>query len=103
MKQYEGIALFMLFRSFLATSPDSGQFMALILRLMNGKKTIEIGVFTGYSLLLTTLSIPDDGKVVNLVMISVGTSFVCLALVSRTTGTSRNAAQMVPGGQPQRP
>ena len=91
MKQYEGIALFMLFRSFLATSPDSGQFMALILRLMNGKKTIEIGVFTGYSLLLTTLSIPDDGKVVNLVMISVGTSFVCLALVSRTTGTSRNA------------
>lgn len=70
MKQYEGIALFMLFRSFLATSPDSGQFMALILRLMNGKKTIEIGVFTGYSLLLTTLSIPDDGKVVNLVMIS---------------------------------
>ncbi|KAJ9688219.1 hypothetical protein PVL29_014104 [Vitis rotundifolia] len=36
--------------------------MALILRLMNAIKTIEIRVFTGYSLLLTALSIPDDGK-----------------------------------------
>ncbi|KAK9217710.1 hypothetical protein WN943_006338 [Citrus x changshan-huyou] len=27
------------------------------------KKTIEIGVFTGYSLLLTALTIPEDGAV----------------------------------------
>ncbi|KAJ9688225.1 hypothetical protein PVL29_014109 [Vitis rotundifolia] len=25
-------------------------------------KRLEIGIFTGYSLLLTALSIPDDGK-----------------------------------------
>ncbi|PIN18547.1 O-methyltransferase [Handroanthus impetiginosus] len=49
-------------RSFMVTSPDAGQFMALILKLINAKKTIEIGVFTGYSLLLTALTIPDDGK-----------------------------------------
>lgn len=47
----------------MATAPDSGQLMALLLKLINAKKTIEIGVFTGYSLLLTALSIPEDGKV----------------------------------------
>ncbi|KAL0345143.1 UNVERIFIED_CONTAM: putative caffeoyl-CoA O-methyltransferase [Sesamum radiatum] len=47
----------------MATAPDAGQFMAFILKLINAKKTIEIGVFTGYSLLLTALTIPDDGKI----------------------------------------
>lgn len=47
----------------MAISPDAGQLMAMLLDLVNAKKTIEIGVFTGYSLLLTALSIPEDGKV----------------------------------------
>ncbi|KAK6151905.1 hypothetical protein DH2020_014540 [Rehmannia glutinosa] len=50
-------------RAVMGTSPDAGQFMALLLKLINPKKTIEIGVFTGYSLLLTALTIPDDGKI----------------------------------------
>lgn len=37
--------------------------MAMILKLANAKKTIEVGVFTGYSLLLTALTIPHDGKI----------------------------------------
>ncbi|KAG9456576.1 hypothetical protein H6P81_001084 [Aristolochia fimbriata] len=49
--------------SVMSTAPDEGQLMALLLRLINAKKTIEIGVFTGYSLLVTALSIPDDGKI----------------------------------------
>ncbi|XP_034699415.1 probable caffeoyl-CoA O-methyltransferase At4g26220 [Vitis riparia] len=47
----------------MATTPDSVQLLAMLLKVANAKKTIEIGVFTGYSLLLTALSIPDDGKI----------------------------------------
>lgn len=48
---------------FIATSPDAGQLITILLKLLNPKKTIEVGVFTGYSLLLTALNIPDDGKI----------------------------------------
>ncbi|KAM7258658.1 hypothetical protein ACFE04_014399 [Oxalis oulophora] len=51
-------------KALMGTSPDAGQLLALILKLINAKKTIEIGVFTGYSLLLTALTIPEDGKIV---------------------------------------
>ncbi|KAK3439015.1 hypothetical protein EUGRSUZ_C03668 [Eucalyptus grandis] len=42
-------------QSYSATAPDGGQFIALPLKLLNAKKTIEVGVFTGYSPLLTAL------------------------------------------------
>jgi caffeoyl-CoA O-methyltransferase len=48
----------------MGTAPDAGQMVAMLLKLVNAKKTIELGVFTGYSLLLTALTIPDDGKIV---------------------------------------
>ena len=44
-------------------APNAGQEIEMVLMLINAKKTIEIGVFTGYSHLLTALSIPEDGKV----------------------------------------
>ncbi|XP_026447434.1 probable caffeoyl-CoA O-methyltransferase At4g26220 [Papaver somniferum] len=47
----------------MGTAPDAGQLMTLLLGLVNAKKTIEIGVFTGYSLLLTAIAIPDYGKI----------------------------------------
>ncbi|EYU36921.1 hypothetical protein MIMGU_mgv1a014519mg [Erythranthe guttata] len=43
---------------------DEGQFISLFLKMMNAKKTIEVGVFTGYSLLTTALALPDDGKII---------------------------------------
>ena len=46
----------------MATAPEAGQLIALLLKLTYPKKTIEIGLFTGYSLVLTALTIPDDGK-----------------------------------------
>ncbi|XP_057420232.1 flavonoid 3',5'-methyltransferase-like [Lotus japonicus] len=42
---------------------DEAQFISILLKVMNAKKTLEIGVFTGYSLLTTALAIPSDGKV----------------------------------------
>ena len=47
----------------MGTAPNAGHAIEMVLKLINAKKTIEIGVFTGYSLLLTALSIPEDGKV----------------------------------------
>ncbi|KAJ0751671.1 putative class I-like SAM-dependent O-methyltransferase [Helianthus annuus] len=47
----------------MGTAPDAGQMIGLLLKIIGAKKTIEVGVFTGYSLLLTALTIPDDGKV----------------------------------------
>lgn len=47
----------------MTTSADEGQFLNMLLKLINAKNTMEIGVFTGYSLLATALAIPDDGKV----------------------------------------
>ncbi|KAL3655973.1 hypothetical protein CASFOL_000369 [Castilleja foliolosa] len=43
---------------------DEAQFLSMLLKVMNAKKTIELGVFTGYSLLATALSLPVDGKVI---------------------------------------
>ncbi len=50
--------------SVMQISPDQGQFMALLVRLLGAKKTLDIGVFTGYSSLVVALALPPDGTVV---------------------------------------
>ncbi|KAH9695461.1 Caffeoyl-CoA O-methyltransferase 1 [Citrus sinensis] len=47
----------------MTTSADEGQFLNMLLKLVNAKNTMEIGVYTGYSLLATALALPDDGKI----------------------------------------
>lgn len=47
----------------MSVPPEQGQLLSVLLKLMNAKKTIEIGVFTGYSLLTTALALPEDAKV----------------------------------------
>jgi predicted O-methyltransferase YrrM len=45
-------------------SPEQGQFMALLVQLIGAKKTLEVGVFTGYSSLCVALGLPADGKII---------------------------------------
>ncbi|KAG8637569.1 hypothetical protein MANES_15G136400v8 [Manihot esculenta] len=47
----------------MAVPVDEGQFLSMLVKIMNAKKTLEIGVFTGYSLLSTALALPDDGQI----------------------------------------
>ncbi len=47
-------------------SPEQGQFMALLVRLMGAHRCLEIGTFTGYSALAVALAIDDEGTVLAL-------------------------------------
>jgi len=45
-------------------SPEQGQFMAFLVQLMGAHRTLEIGVFTGYSSLAVALALPPTGQMV---------------------------------------
>ena len=42
---------------------DQGALMALLVKLIGARRTIEVGVFTGYSALAVALALPDDGRI----------------------------------------
>lgn len=50
-------------KSEMQIAPEQAQFFQLILRLMEARRTLEIGVFTGYSALAAAEVLPEDGKV----------------------------------------
>lgn len=51
-------------RATMQIAPEQGQFMAMLVKLIGARRTLEIGVFTGYSALAVALSLPADGSVV---------------------------------------
>jgi predicted O-methyltransferase YrrM len=51
-------------RSRCQISAEQGQLMALLMHAIGARRTIEIGVYTGYSALVVALALPDDGRVI---------------------------------------
>lgn len=45
-------------------SPEQGQFMSLLIKLMKASRAIEIGVFTGYSSLCIAMALPENGELI---------------------------------------
>lgn len=43
-------------------SPEQGQLMALLVRLLGARHVLEVGTFTGYSSTVMALALPPDGK-----------------------------------------
>ena len=50
-------------RAGMQISPEQGQFMNLLIELVGARRTLEVGVFTGYSSLVVALALPEDGHV----------------------------------------
>ncbi len=51
-------------RASMQTSPEQGQFLHLMARVLGARKTLEVGVFMGYSSTWVALALPSDGKIV---------------------------------------
>lgn len=45
-------------------APEQGQFMQWLVGLLGARRTLEIGVYTGYSALATALALPADGRLI---------------------------------------
>jgi len=45
-------------------SPEQGQFMDVLIHMLGARRTLEIGVFTGYSSLVVALALPEDGRII---------------------------------------
>ena len=50
-------------RAGMQISPEQWQLMRLLVQNIGARRTIEIGVFTGYSALAVALALPDDGRI----------------------------------------
>ena len=47
-------------------APEQGAFLALLVKLIDARRCLEVGTFTGYSSLSVALALPDGGRIVAL-------------------------------------
>ena len=45
-------------------SPEEGQFLGMLVRLMGARRAVEVGVFTGLSSLHVALAMPPEGRLI---------------------------------------
>jgi predicted O-methyltransferase YrrM len=50
--------------SIMQISPEQGQFMGLLTSLLGARRTLEVGVFTGYSSISVAMALPEDGRII---------------------------------------
>lgn len=50
--------------SSMQVGPDQGQLLAFLVRLVGGRKAVEVGTFTGYSSLCIARALPPDGQLI---------------------------------------
>ena len=48
--------------AYLQISPEQGQLMQMLVKLIGARRTLEVGVFTGYSALTVALALPASGR-----------------------------------------
>jgi predicted O-methyltransferase YrrM len=53
-----------LHRGRMQIGPDQGALLALLVRLIGARRTLEVGTFTGYSALAVASALPEDGKLI---------------------------------------
>ena len=51
-------------RGTMQISPEQGQLMGLLVKLIGARRALEIGTFTGYSAIAVALALPEDGKLI---------------------------------------
>ena len=50
-------------QSIMQICPEQGALMGNLIRLISGKRTIEVGTYTGYSAMSIAIALPEDGMV----------------------------------------
>jgi len=53
-------------RAFMMSSPDEANFLGLLAKILDAKKVIEVGVYTGYGTLSIALGLPANGQILAL-------------------------------------
>jgi predicted O-methyltransferase YrrM len=51
-------------RAGMQISPEQGQFMSLLVRLIGAERIVEVGTFTGYSALCMASALPPNGRLI---------------------------------------